>query len=165
MKAVIVYESLWGNTAAVAKAIAAGLGPGVPALSTREAGLQDVSGSDLIVAGAPLLGFSLPTEAMRASIRGQASTHKVPPDLSSPTMRAWLAELPRGSGRCAAFETRIWWSPGSAAGTILTLLNSLGYQPLEKGARFIITGTYGPMKAGELERARLWGEALARKMG
>jgi flavodoxin len=28
MKAVVVYESLWGNTAAIARAIAEGIGPG-----------------------------------------------------------------------------------------------------------------------------------------
>ena len=37
MKAVVVYESLWGNTAAVARAIAAGIGPDARALSTSEA--------------------------------------------------------------------------------------------------------------------------------
>ncbi|MGE5590528.1 MAG: hypothetical protein ACM3ZA_07915 [Bacillota bacterium] len=37
MKAVVVYESHWGNTAAVARAIAAGMGPGAQALSTAEA--------------------------------------------------------------------------------------------------------------------------------
>lgn len=33
MKAVVVYESLWGNTKAVARAVADGIGPGTPCLS------------------------------------------------------------------------------------------------------------------------------------
>ena len=37
MKAIVVYESHWGNTAAVARAIAAGIGPEAQALSTAEA--------------------------------------------------------------------------------------------------------------------------------
>jgi flavodoxin len=36
MKAIVVYESLWGSTAAVARAIADGLGSGARALSTAE---------------------------------------------------------------------------------------------------------------------------------
>jgi flavodoxin len=34
MKAIVVYESYWGNTAAVARAIAEGLGPDARAIST-----------------------------------------------------------------------------------------------------------------------------------
>ena len=37
MKAIVVYESHWGNTAAVARAIAEGIGPEARALSTAEA--------------------------------------------------------------------------------------------------------------------------------
>ena len=51
MKAFVVYESLWGNTAAIARAIADGLGPGAVALTTDEAGAETVENADLIVAG------------------------------------------------------------------------------------------------------------------
>ena len=37
MKAIVVYESLWGNTAAIARAIAEGIGPEARALSTSPA--------------------------------------------------------------------------------------------------------------------------------
>lgn len=62
MKAVVVYESLWGNTAAIARAIAEGLGPGVQALSTAQASGAAISGAGLIVAGAPVVGFRLPSD-------------------------------------------------------------------------------------------------------
>ncbi|MEI6727563.1 MAG: flavodoxin, partial [Actinomycetes bacterium] len=61
MKSVVVYESLWGNTAAVARAIAQGFGPEARALSTAEADATALAGAGLIVAGAPVLGFKLPT--------------------------------------------------------------------------------------------------------
>ena len=70
MKALVVYESLWGNTAAVARAIAAGLGPEAQALSTAEATKDIVAGADLIVAGSPLFAFQLPTDKIRETIRG-----------------------------------------------------------------------------------------------
>ena len=162
MKAVVVYESHWGNTAAVARAIAEGIGPEAQALSTAEATGEAMAGADLIVAGAPLLGFSLPTEDMLKSIAADAARHPTPPDMSHPSMRAWLEALPRGSGRAAAFETRIWWSPGSAAKAILGKLEAAGYHPAAKAQRFVVAGRYGPLRDGELERAKAWGSQLAR---
>jgi hypothetical protein len=161
MKAVVVYESLWGNTAAIALAIAEGIGGGAVALSTREATPECMEGADLLVAGAPVLGFSLPTEEMRDNIRKQPQGG-TPPDLSSPALRTWLDALPAGSGRGAAFETRIWWSPGGSTKTILAKLASAGYRAEGRGERFIVTGRQGPLKNGEIERAKAWGESLAR---
>jgi hypothetical protein len=80
-------------------------------------------------------------------------------------MRSWLAALARGQGQAAAFETRLWWSPGSAAKTILQELQKAGYTPLAKPQRFIVNGAYGPLRTGELERARQWGAALALSYG
>jgi flavorubredoxin len=160
MKAVVVYESLWGNTAAIARAVAEGMGEGAVALSTREATPERMEGVDLIVAGAPVLGFSLPTEEMRENIRKQPQGR--PADLSSPALRTWLDALPAGSGRGAAFETRIWWSPGGSTKTILAKLADAGYRTEGKGERFIVTGRRGPLKDGEIERAKAWGASLAR---
>jgi len=96
---------------------------------------------------------------------GAAQYILVPPDLSHPSMRAWLAELPKGRGRAAAFETRLWWSPGGATGKILSGLAAAGYTALTRAGRFIVKGAYGPLKEGELDRARQWGAELARLMG
>jgi hypothetical protein len=161
MKAIVVYESHWGNTAAVARAIADGFGSDARVLSTAEASGDVLAGVDLIVAGSPLLGFSLPTESMLKGMATNAAKDPTPPDLSHPSMRAWLETLPAGSGRAASFETRIWWSPGSAAKAILKRLEALGYRPIGKGERFIVEDKYGPLRAGELERARAWGAELA----
>jgi len=162
MKAVVVYESLWGNTAAIARAIAAGIGSGAAALTTDEAIGSAIEGADLIVAGAPLLGFALPTDEMRASIA--KNSVNPPPDLSHPSIRTWLDVLPDGIGRCAGFETRIWWSPGSAAKRISEELRAKGYSAAGKDERFIVTGKYGPLKDGEIERARQWGASLAKSL-
>jgi hypothetical protein len=161
MRAVVVYESHWGNTAAVARAIAEGIGPEARALSTAEAKDEALTGVDLVVAGAPLLGFSLPTESMLKSLANNAGRDPTPPDLSHPGMRKWLGALPRGRASAAAFETRIWWSPGSAAKAILRMLEQLGYRAVAKSQRFIVEGKYGPLRSGELERAKAWGAELA----
>lgn len=158
MKAVVVYESLWGNTASIAKAIAEGIGPDTRALSTDEATAEALEGADLVVAGAPLLGFNLPTEEMRKSIGSNPTMPAA--DLAHPSMRSWLDSLPEGSGRGAGFETRIWWSPGSAAKKIAAGLQSAGYSAAQT-EKFLVTGRCGPLKNGEIERARAWGAKLA----
>lgn len=161
MKAIVVYESHWGNTASIARAIADGLGGEAAALTTSEASAAALDGIDLIVAGAPILGFSLPTKDMINSLSGPQYRSK-PPDLSHPAMREWLDGLPHRSIRVAAFETRIWWSPGSAAKTILGELEKFGYKPVGSPEKFIVKDKYGPLKEGELERAKKWGEELAK---
>src|SRR4051794_11315926 len=115
MKAVVVYESIYGNTAAIARAIAEGIGSGARAVSTAEASRAATADADLIVAGAPVMGFRLPTDKMRetAAEDPKAPTH---PDIAHPSMRSWLEALPAGHGRGAAFETRLRWSPGGATG-------------------------------------------------
>lgn len=163
MEAVVVYESVWGNTAAIANAIAEGLGPNARAYATDEVPQERIATADLIVAGSPVFAFSLPTEAMRANIL-RSETDGPPPDLSHPSLRSWLDALPAGHGRSAAFDTRIWWSPRGATGTIEKKLASLGYPRLAPAGKFIVSDKYGPLREGELERARAWGRALRTAM-
>lgn len=164
MKAVVVYESLWGNTAAVARAIAEGIGPEAKALTTDEALPEEVADADLIVAGAPVHGFRLSTQGMRERVAVDEADAPMPPDLAHPSLRSWLDGLKPGHGLSAAFETRIWWSPGGAVGAISKGLEKAGYRPTAKGEKFVVKGKYGPLRDGELERARHWGEELAQAL-
>jgi hypothetical protein len=164
MKAIVVYESLWGNTAAIARAIAEGIGHGTQALPTDQATAIVAGGVNRIVAGAPILAFSLPTETIRNAQAANSGKSPIPADLSHPSMRAWLEALPGGKGYSASFETRIWWSPGSSAKAIESRLAKLGYSPVTKPHRFLIKGSYGPLGPGELEKAKQWGTELARLM-
>jgi hypothetical protein len=163
VKAVVVYESLWGNTAAIARGVAAGIGDGTPALSTAEATPEALEGVDLIVAGAPVIAFNLTTEATRP--KPQSLPPGAPtPDLSHPMMRSWLESLPRGEGRGAAFETRVRGPFGHAHKTIAEGLSTAGYRPVGTPGSFIVVGRYGELKDGEVERARAWGVELATAM-
>jgi flavodoxin len=164
MKAVVVYESLWGNTAAIARAIAEGIGPDAQALTTDGAPAEAIADADLIVAGAPVLGFSLPTDEMRDSVARSEAGAPSPPDLSHPSLRSWLDSLPRGHGRAAAFETRIWWSPRGATGDIERRLERAGYERAAKAQKFVVADKYGPLREGELDRARQWGQELSRRV-
>jgi hypothetical protein len=164
MRALVVYESLWGNTAAVARAIAEGLGPDARAVQTGQADPAAVAEADIVVAGAPVLGFSLPTEAMRESVRtNPGGRPPAPADLSQPSMRSWLDALPPQTGgrQYAAFESALRFSPGGAVRGIGERLERAGFSPAAKGERFFVTGRFGPLRDGELERARQWGARLA----
>jgi hypothetical protein len=164
MDAVVVYESLWGNTAQVARAVAEGLGPGARALRTDEAGPDAVVSAELVVAGAPVLGFKLSSPKMRDAIRQNPGKGPAP-DLSCPPLCDWLESLtPAASVRGAAFDTRVRGPFGKGAPEIARRLEAAGYRQLAEPEGFIVKGKHGPMRDGELERAREWGRQLARAL-
>ena len=159
MEAIVVYESVWGNTADVARAIAEGLGGGAEAFATDAVPAERLAKADLIVAGSPVFAFSLPNESTRARIL-ESEADGPRPDLSHPSLRSWLDSLPTGNGLAAAFETRIWWSPRGAIGTIEKKLARAGYRRLAKAEKYVVKDKYGPLREGELDRARAWGRSL-----
>jgi len=172
MRVVVVYESLWGSTAAIARAIAEGFGPDARAMSTSEASVEAITGVDLIIAGAPVHSLNLPSEQTREWARvGHMGPGGAPADLSHPMMRTWLARLPKGAAHAAAFDTRVksWYGWG-AASRILAALQQAGYTPLARPRGFYVTGhpvlprTNGVLRDGETERARKWGADLAEAM-
>lgn len=160
LRAVVVYESLWGNTAAIARAIAEGIGDGARALSTAEATPDALVGVDLIVAGAPVLAFHMSSDRTRADIAARPAPGAPMPDLSHPSMQSWLDALTPGTAACAAFDTEVRGPFGKAAPTIAQALQAKGYRFLEPGEGFVVSGKYGPLRAGELQRAGHWGEHL-----
>jgi flavorubredoxin len=164
MTALVVYESHFGNTAAVARAIAEGIGPEARAVPTDEATPDAIAAADLLVAGAPVMAFGLPKDQM---IQTTVTDPKAPQpgDVSHPSLRSWLETLPAGSAPAAMFETRLWWSPGGATGAIGKYLANAGYRVVGKGEKFVVSGSYGPLKEGELDRARTWGTELRALIG
>jgi hypothetical protein len=88
------------------------------------------------------------------------------PDLSNPSLRSWLDALPEsgttGPCRGATFETGLRWSPGGATSAISQGLERAGIRCLDKGRRFVVKGKFGPLRDGELDRARQWGAELAK---
>jgi hypothetical protein len=162
MKAVVVYESLFGNTAAIARAVAEGIGPEARALTTDEATVEVLSGADVIVAGAPVIAFGLASQKTREGIGRGEGDGSTPPDVDHPSLKSWLENLPSGHGAAgAAFETRLWWSPRGATGSIERGLRGAGYVTIAKAEKFVVEGKYGPLREGELDRAREWGHELA----
>ncbi len=171
MHAIVVYESHWGNTAAVAWAIGEGIGPETEVLTTDSVTPAQLDAADLVIAGAPTMAFRLPTDAMLKHVADDPKA-PVPGDVSHPSLRSWLEALPEAptavSARrrfAAAFETALHWSPGGAKGSIDKALKQAGFRRAGAPMRFFVEGSYGPLRDGELDRAREWGARLARAAG
>ncbi|WP_297081112.1 hypothetical protein [uncultured Demequina sp.] len=168
MDAVVVFESMWGNTAAIARAIAAGLGGDAVALTTDAATPAVIEASRLVVAGAPVHALNLPTEATRESASAKRQgEHGLAADVTHPPMREWLEGLPRGPRKYAAYETRIRGPLGhGAARAIARHFLDLGYTELEEPRGFTValtTRSSDPaalLLPGQEEEARRWGAHL-----
>ncbi|WP_433520180.1 flavodoxin family protein [Nocardia pseudovaccinii] len=164
MRVRVVYESMFGNTAAVANTIAAALGKygEVEVLDVATAAQRPEPTVDLLVVGAPTHAFGM----SRARTRSDAAGRTEAPITIDIGMREWLdAALPVPPGsRAAAFCTKAAkpsWLPGSAARGAGKRLRRLGYELIDAPTDFRVDGTLGPLTAGELERARAWADHLA----
>lgn len=167
MRVRVVYESMFGNTAAVAEAIAAGLRTHatVEVLGVQEAAELPDPTVDLLVVGGPTHAFGLTRAASRADAAGRIGH---PPATGTRTgIREWLADaasVPAGT-RAAAFGTRAakpGLLTGSAARGTGKRLRRLGYTLVADPADFLVGDITGPLLPGELHRARIWGAELAR---
>jgi len=164
-RAVVVYESMYGNTRAVAEAIAAGLG--AVAVPVHEASPAALAGAGLIVVGGPTHMHGMASSKSRELALSAARDDGIEPDPSAqhgPTLRAWLADLPSDDRRAAAFDTRLDKPPlitGVAARAIARRLRRRGFDVARDHASFVVEDSEGPLAEGELERAREWGAELA----
>jgi len=165
MRALVVYESMFGNTETIAMAIGEGLATRMP-VDVVEVGKApsdiepDVA---LLVVGGPTHAFGM----SRPQTRQDAAKQAQRPLVSTTGIREWLAALPR-SARSAkvlatAFDTRInnRWAIGSAARAAQRQLRAKGFGSAGKATTFYVGGTPGPLLEGETTRARQWGAALA----
>jgi len=161
MHAMVVYETVWGNTEQLAREIAEGIGADtvdvVDAASAPPAIENDV---DLLVVGGPTHAFSMSTASTRESARQQGATR-----IPAGGIREWIERLstPTSSVPVATFDTRVVSPrlPGSAAKKAMKRLVALGFRPAVKPETFGVHGYSGPVADGELERARQWGRTIA----
>jgi hypothetical protein len=162
MRTLVVHESWFGNTRALAEAIAAALAPGVELLTVDDP-LPPLEEVDLLVVGAPthVHGMSSAT-SRRAALERRGDPLETG---AGAGVRGWLRALPPGDGRrVAVFDTRAAkpaFLVGSAARVVARRLERKGYTLVARPESFFIVDTEGPLAEGELERARAWAGALA----
>lgn len=145
MKTLVVYDSQYGNTEKIAKAIGEAIGGDVKVIRPPEVTESDLASADLLIIGSPTQG-GRPLKTIQdflfalsaASVKGK---------------------------KVAAFDTRVpaaWVKIfGFAAGRIGRALKGKGGILVLLPEGFYVTGTKGPLKDGELERAAGWGKRVA----
>ena len=173
MRAIVVYESVYGNTRAVAEAIAAGLGDHANAVVLRVADANDeaLQGARLLVVGGPTHMHGLATSLSRRmavkAAEEDGHTSVEPHASDEPGLRSWLSALEGADLSAAAFDTRIDRSAaltGTAARGISKRLHRHGFTLIAKPESFFVEDGEGPLAEGELARARAWGASLAARI-
>lgn len=181
MRALVVYESMYGNTHSVGVSIAAGLSTrhDVTLVPVTRATPELVAAADLLVVGGPthMHGMSHAGSRRMAAdaAHKEGSELVMDPDADGPGVRGWLedfggAGMPGrlgrlGGGRDAlavAFDTRLSGAPlltGRASRGISKLLARHGYRLFAEPESFIVS-KQNTLLDGEADRARAWGAMI-----
>jgi len=156
MKALVVYESLFGNTEKIARAIVDRLAATAEVTLAEVGTAPPVTGYDLLIVGAPTHAFSLSRPATRQDAQRQGA------HAGRIGLREYLDGLPPLPGLAAAAFCSRMDKPltGSAARKADKRLRRLGCRVVSSPADFKVSGTTGPLLDGELDRARRWAAAL-----
>jgi len=148
MKALVVYDSIYGNTEKIAKAIGSVVGGEVRVLRLSEARPSDLASLDLLVVGSP--------------------THS---GKQTPSTEEFLSRIPANAlknVRVTSFDTRngthLAKLFGYAAGRIAAILEEKGGRLAVPPEGFIVDGKEGPLKKGELERSGLWAKEIVKSL-
>ena len=167
MRALVVFESMFGNTERIARAIGEGLAVEMQ-VDVLEVGTapgapdEDVG---LLVIGGPTHAFSMTRLGTRQNAAKESSE---PPVSTGIGIRDWLEGQSKGRPMAgAAFDTRFRKSrrlTGSAARAAAKRLRKLGFDLVAEPESFFVDKTTGPLLDGELDRAKEWGAGLARKL-
>jgi flavodoxin len=146
MKALVIYDSVYGNTEKIARAIAEAITPSgeVKVLRASEANSSELASIDFLIVGSPTHG-GRPTPAI------QNLLNKV----TQPSLNGI---------KVAAFDTRMTTKLvrlfGYAAGRIAGNLKVKGGTLIASPVGFFVTAGKGPLKEGELERAAAWAKGM-----
>ena len=167
MRALVVYESVFGDARTIARAIAEGLSTALPAdvVAAAEAPSQIGPDVGLLVVGGPNHAFGMPRPSTREGAVKQYGADI--PDTGA-GLHEWLeAVRPPADGLLAAgFDTRGSGHPmvtkmDHASRTEEKLLGKLGAHLVAPAEHFFVGDTKGPLVVGEEDRARAWGRTLA----
>jgi Flavodoxin domain len=169
MQAVVVYESMYGNTHLIADAIGAGLRTAVDVsvIPVSQASAAVLDGADLVVVGGPTHVHGMSRASTRkAAVQAAdkpASPLTVEPDAPGPGLREWFGSLGRYQVKAAAFDTRVHGPAaltGRASKGIAHLLRAHGFDVVAEPESFLVT-KQDRLEPQETDRAREWGAKLA----
>jgi hypothetical protein len=171
MRALVIYESMYGNTHVVADHIATGMRdsmPDVEVVPLDDATAAVVAGADVLVVGGPTHMHGMTSERSRqTAVEAVAKQDDVELDENAPGpgLRDWFDEL-EGAGIFAAFDTRIdapALLTGRASHGIAHRLRRHGYREVLPPESFLVD-KHNHLLDGEPERAEGWGRQLAARV-
>jgi hypothetical protein len=169
VRALVVYESMFGNTHVVADHIGAGLAAAFEVTVTPVEGADPaaVAGADLLVVGGPTHAHGMTSAPSRRSAAEMAAKDEhldLDPDAEGPGLRDWFHTLGRSDGSlAAAFDTRAGAPAlltGRASKGIARRLRHHGYRLVTDPESFLVDKE-NHLLGGEDQRARSWGAHLA----
>jgi hypothetical protein len=169
MRAVVVYESMFGNTHRIAEQIGEGLRSRfeVTVVPLAEATPDVLAGADFVVVGGPTHVHGLSRESSREAAVAMEGDEglELDADAPGPGLREWLAALGDGHVHAAvAFDTRAdapVLLTGRAGPSIGRRLAKHGYRVVDDPESFIVD-KHNHLLPGESDRAARWGADLAR---
>lgn len=174
MHAHVVYESMFGNSHAVALAVAEGLRAELPDAEVTVVNVLDVADdlvTDLLVVGGPTHAFAMSRPETRASRpqhltsdEARAAAAGEPGADGGRGVREWLDQLRAAPAPvAAAFDTRVPRPvPKRASAGMAKRLRAAGCRLAVPPQGFAVAGMHGPTADGELARATAWGAQVAR---
>lgn len=154
MNIVVVYDSIYGNTRTIAETVRDVLAEGnnVRLASVQEARNLDLTTTDLLIVGSPTRGFR-PTPHVASYVEGldrvlpgklaAAFDTRLDLDTVKPEPLRWVIDV-----------------GGYASSRIAASLERHGFVMRGGLAGFLVEGAEGPLKEGEIERARDWARNL-----
>jgi hypothetical protein len=169
MRAVVVYESMYGNTHLVAEAIGAGLSTAfdVTVVPVSQASRAVMADAGLVVVGGPTHAHGMSRVATRKAAVNAAhkpvSPLQVEADAPGPGLREWFGSLGRYPVKAAAFDTRMHGPAaltGRASKGVVRLLRAHGFDVVAGPESFLVT-KQDRLEPQESIRAREWGAGLA----
>ncbi|MBL8924279.1 MAG: hypothetical protein JNJ54_35855 [Myxococcaceae bacterium] len=165
-RALVVFETIFGNTRQIAEAIAAGLAAHFEVTLAEASANPSPEGMSLIVVGGPIHAFGMSRPTTRENAEAQAEKLGIKDVHTGAGVREWLERLPPATGQvdAATFDTAVkvgWFVIGSAARGEASLLSARGYTMTGRPQHFFVKDMDGPLMPGELERARAWGQGVA----
>ncbi len=150
MKTLITYDSVYGNTETIARAISDAIPGEVQVLRVGQVSAGDWETVDLLVIGSPTHG-AMPTEAIKGLL-------------------ARIGPPAREGAQATTFDTRLTWRflerwGGFAAPKIADALQDKGWTIVGEPAGFFVRGLKkGPLKRGEIERAADWARQIVARL-
>lgn len=145
MKAIVIFDSHFGNTKMIADTIAKKLGNHVPHISIKDIKASDINEYDLLIIGSPVIGWK-PT--------GKIDRFLV--SLNSDKLKSMSV---------TAFDTRIkTFLSGNVSHKISKTLQKYGANIIVPPIGFYVKEKQGVLHDGELEKAETWATTIKSKL-